>query len=181
MENMANHLMTKQVQVGLLLAAVRRRQRQAVEARVGSLGLSSQQFWILEAIAQRGECLLGEILAVLPMDQPTSSRVLAALRERELVTVENDSDDRRRRTIGLTARGAKVARRCAEIGKQIRKAIIDGFSQHELAMLSLYLHRLVENLDHLDAVAPPQSSMRGGKGLAKAPANDSYRDKLCAG
>jgi DNA-binding MarR family transcriptional regulator len=181
MENMANHLMTKQVQVGLLLAAVRRRQRQAVEARVGSLGLTSQQFWILEALAQRGECLLGEILAVLPMDQPTSSRVLAALRERELVTVENDSDDRRRRSLRLSAQGAKVASRCAEIGKQIRKAIVVGFSQRELGMLSAYLHRLVENLDHLDIVAPPKSAIRNRKELAKAQVSDSYRDKLCAG
>jgi len=112
MENMANHLMTKQVQVGLLLAAVRRRQRQAVEARVGSLGLTSQQFWILEAIAQRGECLLGEILAVLPMDQPTSSRVLAALRERALVTVDNDSRTDARVAVSTTiyalAHGLKI-------------------------------------------------------------------------
>ena len=174
---MANHSMTKQAQVGLLLAAVRRRQRRAVESRVGYLGLTSQQFWILEAIAKRGECLLGDILAVLPMDQPTSSRVLAALRERDLVTVENDSADRRRRCIRLTSRGAQLARRCTGIAKQVRRAVVDGFSQRELAKLNSYLGRLIENLDRLDLVAPPESGVRGGKGLAKTRASDSYRDK----
>jgi DNA-binding MarR family transcriptional regulator len=170
-ENMTNQSMTKQV--GLLLAAVRRRQRQSVEARVACLGLSSQQFWVLEALYQRGECSLGDVLATLPMDQPTASRVLAALDERELVRVENDPTDRRRRCLRLTARGTRLAQRCADIANQIRKAIVGGFSQKELSALHSYLDRFVANLDHLDIVSPPPSAVASGNALAKARMSDS--------
>jgi DNA-binding MarR family transcriptional regulator len=166
---MTNHSMTKQV--GLLLAAVRRRQRQAVEARVACLGLSSQQFWVLDALHHKGECSLGEVLAGLPMDQPTASRVLAALDERELVRVENDPSDRRRRCLRLTGRGARLAQHCATIADEIRKAIVGGFSHKELSALHSYLDRFVANLDHFDAVSPPVA-FAGGKGLAKTRAEN---------
>jgi DNA-binding MarR family transcriptional regulator len=168
---MANHSLTKQAQVALLLAAVRRRQRQSVEARAGRLGLSSQQFWILEAIGDRGECALCEILATLPMDQPTASRVLAALQAQSLIKVDSDPDDRRRRTLRLTARGSRVARQCRTIAKEVRTAIVAGFSQDELGRLGSYLRRLVDNLDHLDEVSPPPGWTDARRGLAKSQAN----------
>jgi DNA-binding MarR family transcriptional regulator len=168
---MANQLLTKQAKVALLLAAVRRRQRQSVEARAGRLGLSSQQFWILEAISDRGECSLCEILSVLPMDQPTASRVLAALQEQSLIKMDSDPDDRRRRTLRLTARGTRVAQQCKIIAKQVRTAVVAGFSDGELGRLGSYLRRLVENLDRLDEVSPPRLALDARRGLAKSHAS----------
>ena len=115
--NMAKQLMAKQLQVGLLLAAVRRRQRQAVESRVAEMRLSSQKFWVLEALVQQNGCTLAELLYGLAMDQPTASRVLAELRSRGLIEVTMDSDDRRRRIIRLTAQGSLAARQCSAVGK----------------------------------------------------------------
>jgi DNA-binding MarR family transcriptional regulator len=172
---MTNQPMSKQAQVGLLLAAVRRRQRQAVEARVGHMGLSSQQFWVLEAIHQRGECPLSDILATLPMDQPTTSRVLAALQERGLVETQTDSNDRRCRRVRLTTQGERLAKHCTTIAKQIRKTLLVGFTQAEVATLSETLSRMVANLDRLDVVAPPDSTKNIGKALAKGRASGSYR------
>lgn len=172
---MTNETMSKQAQVGLLLAGLRRRQRQAVEARVGNLGLSSQQFWILEAIAQRGECCLGELLSTLPMDQPTASRVLSALQDRRLVQMESDLQDRRRRRVRLTAQGKRLAVHCSAIAKQIRKALLVGFAQAEIAALSDCLARMVANLDRLDVVSPPAAAKIGARALAKSRAGGSYR------
>jgi DNA-binding MarR family transcriptional regulator len=169
--------MSKQAQVGLLLAAVRRRQRQSVEARVGHLGLSSQQFWILEAIFERGECSLGDILSALPMDQPTASRVLAALQERRLVETESDRKDRRRRCVRLTAPGKRLADHCATLAKQIRKAVLVGFTGAEISTLNACLARMVANLDRLDVLAPPDSAKGQTKALAKMRASGSTRAK----
>jgi MarR family transcriptional regulator for hemolysin len=167
--------MSKQAQVSLLLAGVRRRQRQSVEARVGTLGLSSQQFWVLEAFSRRGECNLGEVLSTLPMDQPTASRVLSALQARHLIEMESDTDDRRRRRVRLTLQGKRLANYCAGIGKQIRKALLVGFAQAEIASLSDCLARMVSNLDQLDAVSPPVSAKIAARALAKTRAGGSYR------
>ncbi len=178
MGSMMNQSMPKQAQVGLLLAAVRRRQRQAVEARVSCLGLSTQQFWVLEAVFQRGECALSDILATLPMDQPTASRVLSALQERRLVEMESDATDRRRRCVRLTVQGARMAQHCTSIAKQIRKALLVGFSQNEIATLSDCLGRMVANLDRLDVVAPPETVKTSVRALAKTRAGGSYRARL---
>jgi DNA-binding MarR family transcriptional regulator len=169
---MASKPMTKQVQVGFLLAAIRRRQRQAVEARVSHLGLSSQQFWLLETVFERGKCTLGEILSRLPMDQPTASRVLAALHKRGLVEIESDQDDRRRRCVRLTSQGKRLAARCAGVARRIRGSVLAGFSRTETATLSRYLARMVTNLDRLDAVL-----LSGDKTLAKGRASGSYRSR----
>jgi len=160
---MTNKQMTKQTEVSLLLAAVRRRQRQAVESRVSRLGLSSQQFWALEAIHVRGECALSDVLSTLPMDQPTASRVVSALQARALVSVESDASDRRRRCLKLTRQGERLARECAAIAKQIRTAIVARFSQAELETLSSHLKRLIANLDHLDSVSPPDGQVNAGQ------------------
>jgi DNA-binding MarR family transcriptional regulator len=156
-KSMMNQAMSKQGQVGLLLAAVRRRQRQAVETRVGPLGISSQQFWVLESVFQRGECGLGEILATLPMDQPTTSRVLAALQERRLVAIQSDVADRRRRRVRLTSQGKRLAAHCAVFAEEIRNALLVGLHAAELATLRQCLTRMVRNLDRLDGVETARS------------------------
>jgi DNA-binding MarR family transcriptional regulator len=160
---MTNQLMTKQVT--LLLTTVRRRQRQSVEARVAHLGLSSQQFWILEALYRQGMCSLGEILATLPMDQPTASRVLAVLHGRALVRAASDTSDRRRRCLRLTASGMRLGQRCAAIASEIRTAITGGFSHKELAALHDYLDRMVANLERLGTVAPSALRVEGSLSL----------------
>jgi DNA-binding MarR family transcriptional regulator len=146
-----------------------------VESRVGGLGLSSQQFWILEAISQRGECSLGEILSTLPMDQPTASRVLSALQDRSLIQMESDSQDRRRRRVRLTAQGNRLAGRCSGIAQQIRKALLVGFASTEIATLSKCLAKMMTNLDRLDAVSPPAGAKSSARALAKSRSGGSYR------
>jgi DNA-binding MarR family transcriptional regulator len=170
-KHMAKQEIVNHAHVGLLLAAVRRRQRQAVESRVADLGLSSQQFWVLEAIAQLGTCSYGELLTDLPLDQPTASRVLAQLSRRGLVEVSMDSEDRRRRQLGLTPHGARIAQRCAAIAKQIRKALSAGFSGRELDQLATFLERILCNFDDLDVVTPLRQGLLTATHLARSPAN----------
>jgi DNA-binding MarR family transcriptional regulator len=143
-------MIAKQVPIGLLLAALRRRQRQAVEMRVRDLPLSNQQFWLLVALLERQGASLVEILAGLPMDQPTASRVLAALRRRKLVRLDSDPIDHRRRRIALTLHGT----RCLVVAEQVRQATVAHFSPSEITNLRGYLRRIVDNLDELDRVSP---------------------------
>ena len=173
--DIAIQAITTHAQIGLLLAAVRRRQRQAVESRVASFRLSSQQFWVLEALAHLGKCSFGELLHGLPLDQPTASRVLAELRSRDLVDVSMDSDDRRRRQLSLTTNGARLAQQCGTIAKQIRKALSAGFSERELANLATFLERILRNFDGLDVISPPSHALLADKQGAKVPSNPFSR------
>ena len=167
----AQHMLAKQVPIGLLLAALRRRQRQAVEMRVRELALSNQQFWLLVALVERAGESLAEILAGLPMDQPTASRVLAALSRRKLVRLDSDPTDRRRRRMVLTPRGQQFAARCLGVAEQVRGAGVAHFSSEEIATLRGWLRRIVDNLDELDRLSPPDPP-RPKKGLASGQQGD---------
>jgi DNA-binding MarR family transcriptional regulator len=173
--DIATQAITTHAQIGLLLAAVRRRQRQAVESRVASLRLSSQQFWVLEALAHLGKCSFGKLLVGLPLDQPTASRVLAELRSRDLVDVTMDSDDRRRRQLSLTTNGTHMAQQCGTIAKQVRKALNASFSESELANLATFLERILRNFDDLDVSSPPGQALLMDKHVAQAPTNPFSR------
>ncbi|HJX64700.1 MAG TPA: MarR family transcriptional regulator [Polyangia bacterium] len=164
-------MLAKQVPVGLLMALVRRRQRQAVEIRVRDLGLSNQQFWLLVALLERQGASLAEILAALPMDQPTASRVLAALSRRKLVRLDSDPADRRRRRMVLTPRGEQFGARCLVVAAQVRQAAEAHFSSDEMATLRGWLRRIVDNLDELDRLSPPGPGSLAN-GLAARPARD---------
>jgi len=137
------------------MALARRRQRQAVEMRVRDLGLSNQQFWLLVALVERQGASLAEILSALPMDQPTASRVLAALSRRKLVRLDSDPADRRRRRMVLTPRGEQFGARCLLVAEQVRQAVVAHFSSDEIATLRGWLRRMVDNLDELDRTSPP--------------------------
>ena len=165
-EYIALHMLAKQVPIGLLLAAVRRRQRQTVEMRVRYLQLSNQQFWLLVALVERKGETLAKILAALPMDQPTASRVLAALSRRKLVRLDSDPADRRRRRMVLTPRGEQFGARCLAVAEEVRRAAVAHFSADEIATLRGWLRRIVDNLDELDRLSPPSSSP-SGSGLAE--------------
>jgi MarR family transcriptional regulator, organic hydroperoxide resistance regulator len=128
--------------------------------RVRDLKLSTQQFWLLVALCERKGASLADILAALPMDQPTASRVVAAVCRRKLVCIEYDPKDRRRRLMTLTAKGQEFAARCLTVAAQVREAIVAGFSPEEIATFRGWLRRIVENLDELDRTSPPDSRTR---------------------
>jgi len=109
-EYIAQHMLAKQVPIGLLLADLRRRQRQAVRCGCAIWGSRTSNSGCWWRWLERQGASLAEILAGLPMDQPTASRVLAALSRRKLVRLDSDPADRRRRRMVLTPRVSNSAR-----------------------------------------------------------------------
>jgi DNA-binding MarR family transcriptional regulator len=140
-------MLAKQVPIALLLASVRRRQRQLTEAHLKGLDLSAQQFWVLVALCEHAGSCLADLVATLPMDQPTASRVVASLGERGLLSQISDPGDRRRRRLVLTRKGRDMGARLSDIASQVRDAVVTGFSDREIGSLRSYLNRILENLD----------------------------------
>jgi DNA-binding MarR family transcriptional regulator len=137
--------------VGALLAAVRRRIRQVVRAEAGSHRLSPQQFWSLVGIDEAGPLSLGSLAERLRIDQPTASRVVQSLTKRRLVELAEDPADRRRLLIDTTAEGAALAAKLRPTARELRLALVAGFSAAELAALRGALTRIVVNLDRFEA------------------------------
>jgi MarR family transcriptional regulator for hemolysin len=134
---------------GLLIAAARRRIKQAVLARIADRQLTVQQFWTIVALDEHPGSSQSEIAARVRSDAPAVSRALASLLERGLVRADPDPADRRRTCVVLTAAGKRLARQLAPVAREIRDAVVQGMTPAEVASLTAALQRIVDNLDRL--------------------------------
>ncbi len=142
--------------VGLLIAAARRRIKQAVLARVAEHRLKPHEFWLLVALAEHPGISQAALAQRTRADAPTVSRTLAALCARRLVRTEFDPDDRRRSRVYLTAGGERLCEALTPLARRIRSTIEAGLSPTELSALRNGLRRVIENIDSLEADASAQ-------------------------
>ncbi|MFN8092860.1 MAG: efflux RND transporter periplasmic adaptor subunit [Vicinamibacteria bacterium] len=141
--------MPLQESIGLLVAAVRRLVKQAVTAAAVEHGLSYQQFWYLVAIAETEGLSQRELAGRLRTDAPTASRVVASLVRRGLARSGEDPQDRRRRVLVLTPRGAALARRLVPVATRMRAAMIEGLPEEERDALRQSLRKVIGNMERL--------------------------------
>jgi len=135
--------------IGLLIAAARRRIKQAVGRRVRGYDLTTQQFWVLVSIYEHPGFSLGELAAHIRMDTPTASRVVFALMNRKLVEVRDDAADRRRARLHLKPAGAALAKELHPLAIATRAALVQGLSAAEQAALRMSLRKIIANMDRL--------------------------------
>jgi MarR family transcriptional regulator, transcriptional regulator for hemolysin len=137
--------------IGLLVAVVRRRIKQAVSTMVREHDLSPQQFWTLVAIANNEGASLRELAELQRMDQPTACRVVAALARRRLVHSGADPADRRRSRLVLTPSGRSLAERLAPIAAAVRSAVEAGLTPSERTAVVAGLRKVIANLENSEA------------------------------
>ncbi|MBI3781806.1 MAG: winged helix-turn-helix transcriptional regulator [Deltaproteobacteria bacterium] len=139
--------------IGLLIGAVRRRIKQAVGTHVRDFSLTTQQFWILVAVAEHPGCSLRELAEHLRMDEPTASRLIATLMRRKLVQIKGDKDDRRRARIHLRASGEALAAKLSDVATSMRAAVTEGLTVEEQQVLRVALRKIIANMDRVHASA----------------------------
>jgi DNA-binding MarR family transcriptional regulator len=147
-------MLTHQEPVALLVAAARRRIKQAVHARLRGLALSAPQFWFLLAIRDRPGSSLKALAEQQRLDLPSSSRLAASLAAKGLIAQGRSSADRRLTSFGLTAAGSRLAAKLGQEAERIRRDTVAGFSQAEEAQLQSLLQRVLANLNGLEAPGP---------------------------
>jgi len=147
--------------IGLLVGAVRRRIKQAVTSRARLYQLTPQQFWVMVALHERPGLSLGQLAAHLRMDEPTASRVVAALMSRKLVQVKGHESDRRRACLRLAGQGEALAEELQELATAVRSAVVEGMSEREQMVLRTFLRRIIANMERFrDADGQPPELAR---------------------
>ena len=155
--------MPEQVHVGLLVAATRRRIKQAVSALVNDKALSPQQFWTLVVVAEEQGLSLKAMAQQRRMDEPTASRLTFTLTDRGLLRASVDPADRRALRLTLTPRGRALARRLLPMADDIRNAVEGCLTPQERTAVVSGLHKIIASLDRLEEkyrVRPLQSAGR---------------------
>ncbi|WP_079407485.1 MarR family winged helix-turn-helix transcriptional regulator [Streptomyces sp. 3211] len=109
------------------------------------LGLTYPQYLVMLVLWEHGEMPVKEIGRHLRLDSGTLSPLLKRLEAAGLVRRERSAEDERSVRAGLTAEGAALRARAAEVPRRIAAAT--GFELTEVLDLQARLNRLTAALD----------------------------------
>lgn len=161
--------------LGLLVARIGRSVRQLVAAQVEPLGLSTQEFWTLVAVAEHRSASQAELAARQHVDEATTCRVVRALGDAGLLAAVRDPDDRRRVRLELTAEGAALTARLLPIARGIRATLDSALGPAEREATRVALGKVLARVEGLiatpaPAVLPPVPSPRPASRRRRDPA-----------
>jgi len=139
--------------VGVILDAFRsivRELRLASREAEQRVGVHGAQLHALRQLADSPTTSLTELAERTHTDISSVSVVVSRLVEQGLVARKAADDDRRRLSLGLTARGRAVIRRAPETGTSRLLRAAANLSDRELHALATGLSKLVDGLDGTD-------------------------------
>jgi DNA-binding MarR family transcriptional regulator len=110
---------------------------------LASVGLSTSAYAILSRTSSEGPLPLGALAARLAMDRTTLSRELTPLVDEGLLTAAMDAEDRRRRVVAVTRKGAALVERARPLWAGAQKEVAGDFGIARTKELIAELHALV--------------------------------------
>lgn len=152
--------------LGTLAAAVRRRLKHVVAARLTAYNLTIQQFWVMLVLMEQGPTSLHPLAHQVWMDDPTASRVVKAMVGRGLLLTRPDPKHGRRILISLAPGALPMAQELTALAAEIKKSLVAGLTPQEQAAMRHGLSTMIANLDAM-LVGIPSS----GPGDASAAAS----------
>lgn len=148
----ASEMAPARARLGLLIGSVYRQWRRQVDLSFKDLGLSDATHMPLLVLQVQGEPMRQKELAkALFLDSSSLVRVLAQLREAQLVDLSCDPIDRRSKRIVLTAEGQRVAALILSKSLEIEQTLLAGLSEHELVTTRATLHKISQCFDTWEA------------------------------
>lgn len=136
--------------LGLLVASIRRAVKAMVTQRVGPLGLTPLQFWVLVGALEAPGSSQAELARRLRCDEPSVSRVVAALSRRGWLRASRQEGDRRRVMLALKPAGQALARRLAPIAAEVRAEVEAPLAPAEREQIRQALARVASHLQRRD-------------------------------
>ena len=152
--------------LGLLVAAIRRAVKAMVTRRVGPLGLTPLQFWVLVGALEAPGTSQAELARRLRCDEPSVSRVVAALSRRGWLRASRHQGDRRRVMLALEPAGRALARRLAPIAAEVRAEVEAPLDPAEREQVRKALARIAGHLQHVGGGATssrPETQSRAAR------------------
>lgn len=121
----------------------------AVAQIYGSMfDLSVSEWRVLAVLSSNNVLSAGEIVSRSSMTKVNVSRAIKTLQKSGLLMREINGDDKRFAALRLTSKGKQVFATLHPHITNLEKAMFDGFSETEIALLYSMMERVRENADH---------------------------------
>ncbi len=119
--------------------------RQEVEARLGPLGLSGLEAWLLKVLSQRP--YPSEAARAMGLPPPTVSHMVRRLERAGFLAREADPEDLRRHRLRLTPKGARALRRAEALMAEAFARRASRLQEEERAELLRLFAKLEEDAE----------------------------------
>ena len=139
---------TAEIRLTVALVLVTRRWRTLIDDRLRPLGQSAARMEALSAIMNSpGPNPQIEMANRLRIEGPTMSRMIDALSRDGLVERLQAPSDRRTRYLRVTPEGEEALEDIFEVTDAMRKRLLEGFTDDEVAQFTSMLHAMLKRLD----------------------------------
>ena len=110
-------------------------------------GVGSTQWYILHRLANAGPTMQRDLVALLQIEKPTLSGVVATLVDKGWIEQIADAKDQRQRLLRLTASGKKLWKQLPDPATLVLSVAFDGFDTSELKIARKVLRTATERLN----------------------------------
>ncbi|NUO03750.1 MAG: MarR family transcriptional regulator [Saprospiraceae bacterium] len=133
---------------GFILERTAKRMKQFFHAQLtlATADITIDQWIVLQALESGGAQSQFEIARQTFKDAPTVTRILDLLEQKQLISREDDPNDRRRYNVRLTAQGHQKMQDMLPVIKNARQQAWRGLDDDEMATLVRLLDKVYDNL-----------------------------------
>jgi DNA-binding MarR family transcriptional regulator len=135
--------------VGFLLHDTARLMRVNYDRRMGELGLTRSQWWVLTHLYFNEGISQTELSAILDVERATLGRLLDRLEDKGWVERRPDTADRRLKRVFLTGEVEELLRTMRALASELRADALRGLGEAEQKQLVESLLRIKENLSRM--------------------------------
>jgi DNA-binding MarR family transcriptional regulator len=151
MQESGLHAYLDRAPLGQLIAATRRRIKQALWSHLTAEGLTPQQYWMLMVLIEHGPHSLHDLAGKVCIDDPTACRIVKALTGRKLTASAPDPDHGRRILIRMAPGTEALQKRLKAVAARVRGGMESGFGEEEKARLRSGLMKVIANMEALES------------------------------
>lgn len=132
--------------IGFLLGRTFRRLRPIMEQQINSAGISYGMWFFLRALWEKDGVSQREIAEMVGLTQPTAWAALRKLEAQKMVTLQPDSEDKRKVLVYLTEKGRSLEEVLLPRVENINEVALQGISKTDLATFMRVLGRIETNI-----------------------------------
>lgn len=132
--------------LGMALACLVRQWRWANDERLKPLGLTQSRWITLSHLKVEDGILQNQLARRVGVENPSMVRTLDGLEQQGLVERRPCANDRRGKTVHLTAAAGPVLARMDKVLDETRRQVLAGFSEQEIREFNRMIEQINQNL-----------------------------------
>lgn len=133
--------------LGFLVAQTHRTMRRWITARLAPMGLTYEQFKVLNALCEKENVTQSEMAGRVQMDKTSLARMLARMEAAGLISRQGDPVDSRFKRILLTAKGRRLQGQVTPYRDQGLRRAAQGMKEKEVQELKRLLGLVLRNME----------------------------------